>query len=273
MEKIIKTHFIGVKIIFFSSLIAVGYYFIKYFFDFSFVYLMDNYFGVNYVFIAETLSLLAILLIVIILIAKFVKGSRKQNFNINWILIVLILPFILRIVLDPIYMFPKMVFDINAFEDTLAFPTKTDWMYHLNYLFLTALLTPIIEELVFRKGIITLLLKSKFKLKGTIIISSVLFAIIHINPYQIPGSLLSVAATFIMGVFFAYIYIKTKSIIYPIILHIGINFIWYLRRLNNLEYLKIIEILDFGILYWGVVLICISLSYFFMIKYYGNESE
>ena len=75
-------------------------------------------------------------------------------------------------------------------------------------LILTSLLAPIFEELFFRKLLIDRTVKYGAKL--SILLSALLFALFH-------GNLSQFFYAFLIGAFFAYIYIKTGKIIYSII--------------------------------------------------------
>ncbi|MFD1173925.1 CPBP family intramembrane glutamic endopeptidase [Oceanobacillus picturae] len=82
--------------------------------------------------------------------------------------------------------------------------------------FLTvAIFTPILEEIIFRGGLLQAL-KNKFNTPVGVIGSSLLFMIVHGIPLIMP-------ALFVMGLSFSYLYQKHKSIYAPIILHIFIN--------------------------------------------------
>ncbi len=103
-------------------------------------------------------------------------------------------------------------------------------------------LGPILEELVFRKMLCDKLLPLG---EGyATLISAAIFGIIHGNFYQIPYA-------FLLGCFFAYIYIKTGKLIYSTVYHIIINFFgsvlvpWIVGQID-LEHLE--EILSSGVL-------------------------
>ena len=76
------------------------------------------------------------------------------------------------------------------------------------------ILGPIVEELVFRYGIFKQLEKINYIF--AIVISSFLFGIMHMNLVQSTYAML-------LGVLFAFVYYKTNNLIYPILLHVGIN--------------------------------------------------
>ena len=75
---------------------------------------------------------------------------------------------------------------------------------------------PIMEELMFRKMIVDR--TASYGEGVSVIFSGLLFGLFH-------GNLVQFAYAFLLGAFFGYIYIKTKNIVYPIILHMLINFL------------------------------------------------
>jgi len=83
------------------------------------------------------------------------------------------------------------------------------------FMILTALVAPILEEIVFRKVIFgTLYKRTNFFIAG--LISAIIFGLVHGEPQHI-----LVYAS--MGFVFAFLYVKTKRIIVPIIAHMAMN--------------------------------------------------
>lgn len=76
-----------------------------------------------------------------------------------------------------------------------------------------AIVGPIVEELVFREGIIRYLLRHGEHRKYAVLFSAVLFGLIHFNPAQVPFAV-------IMGVILGIIYVKSGSIIITSVIHI-----------------------------------------------------
>lgn len=87
---------------------------------------------------------------------------------------------------------------------------------------LVVIFVPIIEEVVFR-GILINRLSVTFKTKTAVIISSILFGVLHTDP---------LGAT-IFGVIMAIIYIKTQKLIIPIICHVLNNFAAYILAISS----------------------------------------
>lgn len=81
-------------------------------------------------------------------------------------------------------------------------------------LILISVLGPIFEEIFFRKFLIDRTIK--YGARISIILSAVIFGFFH-------GNLSQFFYAFLLGGFFAYVYIRTGKIIYTIILHIIVN--------------------------------------------------
>ena len=80
---------------------------------------------------------------------------------------------------------------------------------------------PIFEELIYRGIILDGLLK-RYSPFTAILVSSILFGLIHLNPWQF-------IAGFIVGLFAGWIYYRTRNLTLTIILHATINLIGYFQ--------------------------------------------
>lgn len=84
------------------------------------------------------------------------------------------------------------------------------------------------EELLFRGAPLFLLMKYIGRLKG-MILSATIFGIYHWFTYNVFGDLTQMIFTFVItgvgGLVFAYAYHKTRSLYFPIGLHLGWNFV------------------------------------------------
>lgn len=77
-------------------------------------------------------------------------------------------------------------------------------------------IAPVMEEILFRKLLIDRMIKYG---EGTaIVVSAFMFGMYH-------GNLNQLAYAFVLGAFFAFIYVKTGKLIYTVILHMVINFL------------------------------------------------
>jgi len=85
---------------------------------------------------------------------------------------------------------------------------------------------PMHEELLYR-GVIQRFLRTKYSIRTSIIVSSIIFGLAHIHP----GLILS---SFVLGLFLGYIYYKWDNLWYAIILHMLINLQPFLLQVMNL---------------------------------------
>lgn len=118
---------------------------------------------------------------------------------------------------------------------------NSDIMFNL---IVISIVAPIFEEIFFRKFLIDRTIR--YGAKVSIILSAFIFALFH-------GNLNQFFYAFLMGGFFAYIYIKTGKITYTIILHTIVNFlgsvvsIIVVNSVNNLQSgIKIIDLMVIG---------------------------
>lgn len=121
-------------------------------------------------------------------------------------------------------------------------PQKIDIYFILRSLSIL-IVSPILEELFFRKFLISKLLE-KNNLVISIILSSLLFSLIHIESFN------NLLPTFIFGVISGLIFIKTKRIIYTIILHFLYNLIIQLLRVSDFPLDVYLNSLEFNSTYW-----------------------
>lgn len=91
--------------------------------------------------------------------------------------------------------------------------------------FAVCLLAPVAEELVFRGAILRALLIWKPERHwGMIAISALLFALIHLNPAQMPHA-------FVIGLLLGWLYYRTDSIVPGVIFHWANNTVAYVMTL------------------------------------------
>lgn len=112
------------------------------------------------------------------------------------------------------------------------------------FVVIPAILAPILEEIVFRKVIFGSLYK-RMGFFMAAIVSSLIFGVIHLDLTH----LLIYTA---MGFVFAFLYVKTKRIIVPIIVHMGMNTLTVLAQsIADPEKLEQIQQELSFILFWG----------------------
>lgn len=110
------------------------------------------------------------------------------------------------------------IFVLGIYEEMLNLPNDMEDIFtmmsnSLGGAMSIAILGPIIEEFIFREGILGYMLKNGMNKWGAITASALIFGIIHMNPAQIP---FAAGMGFILGI----IYYKTGNIVIPCMLHI-----------------------------------------------------
>lgn len=126
------------------------------------------------------------------------------------------------------------------------------------------ILAPVFEEMLFR-GLILRGFLQRYSPAKAIFVSSLLFAVIHINPHQmLPGLL--------MGILFAWLTVKTKSLVPSIFSHMFVNcFSWmsingifppipgFSTGRETLLLKRTVEFQPIWLDFWGVILLAASL--------------
>ncbi len=119
------------------------------------------------------------------------------------------------------------------------------------------ILAPVAEEILFR-GAIYNLIKDKFNKFAAVIVSAILFAVIHMNLYQASYAL-------IIGLFMGFIIMKTGSLWLTIIFHIAYNTLSVIYGSLNPKLLELLITKTYILPIIAVLLLFDSLK-FFLIK-------
>jgi len=121
-------------------------------------------------------------------------------------------------------------------------------------LFMMVIAAPIFEELVYRGIILDGLLK-RYSPFTAILVSSLLFGLVHLNPWQfIPG--------FIIGLFAGWIYYRTRNLTLTMILHATINLVGYFQIVYKDvlgKYETVVELYGGLKQYFLVIIVCTTL--------------
>lgn len=88
-----------------------------------------------------------------------------------------------------------------------------------------AIVAPVVEEVIFR-GIMIERLGAKYSYKHAVIISSVIFGILHVSPI----------GAFIIGVVLSLVYLKIGSLMVPVLIHIANNAIATLMMIAGAKF-------------------------------------
>jgi hypothetical protein len=136
---------------------------------------------------------------------------------------------------------------------------------------LMVIAAPVMEELIFRGIILDGLLKIYSPLKS-ILVSSLLFGIVHLNPWQFVTAL-------IIGIFSGWVYYKTRSLLPSVIIHASLNLSGFLMRyfvdINshiNDSLVKIYGGITNLILSIVGSIIIVSICIYFLIKEFNKEN-
>ena len=113
------------------------------------------------------------------------------------------------------------IFAMNLISELLPLPDLmkidvTAMAYNPLGIISITLIAPIVEEMVFREGIISSLLRHDFHRWQAILVSALAFSIVHLNPAQMPFA-------FIMGIILGIIFAKTGNIVTTAFIHIVNN--------------------------------------------------
>jgi len=82
-------------------------------------------------------------------------------------------------------------------------------------LFTVGIITPALEEIVFR-GVIFNRFREDLKIVPAVVLQAVFFGLVHFN-------ILQSAYTFLLGILLAFVFVWADSLLVPIFVHIGIN--------------------------------------------------
>lgn len=154
-----------------------------------------------------------IVVTVIILIAYFINYRRKLTLNFSFRLKRLRLLPLLFLVLFSFQLTINLPF--QKIYNTLFSIALHNSSYSMVFILNAILIGPLLEEILFR-GIILKGLLSNYSPKKAILISAIIFGLIHGQPSMIPGAIC-------FGLLFGYIYYKTHSIGTTILLHAATN--------------------------------------------------
>lgn len=171
-----------------------------------------------------------------------------------------LIPYLLLIVIglgfaeQPLFDFGRII----KYYKTSEMETQSYKFYGITSLFIyiraqSLLIAPIFEELFFRKFLFNELLK-KNKAWIAIVISSLCFSAVH---FETPNNLIP---TFIYGVIACIIYLKTKNIVYLIIIHFLNNLCSMLYSIYGEPFFNWIYGLNFDFLYWALAIFGILIT-------------
>lgn len=128
-----------------------------------------------------------------------------------------------------------------------------------------ALVGPVVEEVVFREAVLGNLLRGRMRPWLAILLSSLVFGLVHLNPIQIPFATL---VGFILGL----LYYKTGNIVLPAIVHILNNSLSVIEmnilgpEISTFSYFRLLGLP----LYLALILLLLLIS-FFSLRYFWTH--
>lgn len=192
---------------------------IEYVFYFLILYLLRHYLGLKRI---------------------VLNGSPSKN------MIVIISLSILSIILvDFIYNF-KYIF-VERDNYIYADESVNSVSMYVYYLVNTILFTSILEEVVFR-GIILERLLSKLNVVTSVLFSTILFSLIHLDFFSLALNA-NFISSFVTGILLGIIYYR-YGLFYSVLFHASFNLLTLIINSNQKEYWQVIGFLDFNIGYW-----------------------
>lgn len=154
-----------------------------------------------------TMAVFSVLTMVVFLWAKWSVVSRHWVRTRPWFVLFWCVLAALGALIPSVWIQEHMPELPNIVEGEFDMIMKDRWGY-----LVVGLLAPLAEEMVFRGAILRSLLRWKENPWIGIVISAVLFAVIHMNPAQMPHA-------FLIGLLLGWLYYRTDSIVPGVVYH------------------------------------------------------
>lgn len=154
-----------------------------------------------------TMAVFSVLTMVVFLWAKWSVVSRHWVRTRPWFVLFWCVMAALGALIPSVWIQEHMPELPNIVEGEFDMIMKDRWGY-----LVVGLLAPLAEEMVFRGAVLRSLLRWKENPWIGIVISAVLFAVIHMNPAQMPHA-------FLIGLLLGWLYYRTDSIVPGVMYH------------------------------------------------------
>ena len=154
-----------------------------------------------------TMAVFSVLTMVVFLWAKWSVVSRHWLRTRPWFVLFWCVLAALGALIPSVWIQEHMPELPNIVEGEFDMIMKDRWGY-----LVVGLLAPLAEEMVFRGAVLRSLLRWKENPWIGIVISAVLFAVIHMNPAQMPHA-------FLIGLLLGWLYYRTDSIVPGVVYH------------------------------------------------------
>ena len=163
-----------------------------------------------------TMAVFSILTMAVFLLAKWSVVSRHWVRTRPWFVLFWCVLAALGAIIQSVWLQEHMPELPNIVEGEFDMIMKDRWGY-----FVVGLLAPLAEEMVFRGAILRSLLRWKQNPWVGIAISALLFAVVHMNPAQMPHA-------FLIGLLLGWMYWRTDSIVPGVVYHWVNNTVAYI---------------------------------------------
>ena len=154
-----------------------------------------------------TMTLFSVFVMALFLGTKWAEVSRHWVRTRPWAVLCWCALAALGALIPSVWLQEQMPELPNLAEAEFDMVLKDRWGY-----FVVGLLAPLAEELVFRGAVLRALLRWKSNPWVGIVISALLFALIHMNPVQMPHA-------FLVGLLLGWMYYRTDSIVPGVVFH------------------------------------------------------
>lgn len=198
-----------------------------------------------------------------LIIKKTLKNeiSEVRKFDDYFIAPILIIAIGLKIFEQPIFDLLRPFTVPKGLKEVLKDIKFQNHQISVSYLltsFVPLILSPVLEELFFRKYLLSELLKRN-SIKISLIVSSVCFSLMHLPNF------VNLIPTFLLGLISGYIFIRTKNISMSIFLHFISNLIVILLNVYGKSIYENLKSLDYNLWYWmlsllGAVLVFVGIK-------------
>ncbi len=156
--------------------------------------------------------------------SDFLTFNKNKTNNIKYLFISLALYFAINMLVNTFVNLISIIFDLNLYNQNQAgiesMIVKTN-LYSYFLIIPICIIGPFIEEYIFRKCIFTLIPNKSL----AILISCLCFGLLHTisYDYSISNLILITLPYCFAGLAFSYCYTKTNNLLYPYLLHAGLN--------------------------------------------------
>ena len=159
------------------------------------------------------------------------------------------------------------MFAVELLSSTVDIPNKLEEQFNMlagtvTGFFGICIVGPIMEEIIMRRVVLKEMEKLTKSMWWGIIISSALFAIIHINPIQVVFAMPA-------GIFLGWLYCKTGSLLVPICIHILNNTISFIT-MNIGSDNEITLNSTLGVILFLVLILVSAISGIWIVRYYAK---